>query len=324
MKLSEKLIKLRKEKGLSQEEFGNEINVSRQAVSKWENEESKPDIDKIQEIVKKFNVSYEYLLNDEIETMEDVTKKECKKRKEKTLLKVLLVILVIYLLICVYKFIAFYRFYLVANSFSEENYWMNHDFKNISEFYGVVETCWDTRKYGNQIKEKAYVLDVENKYNNDDDDSRYNSYHITFIDKDKKTSYKLIYDEEQKIYVYEDNKKNIDDEEKYFDISENIVRENTLGYIPSSFKEIFLASIDPRVYYVSITNREYRRYSTAEDLKIRVRLNNDYLVQFVNMKSESLDVNSTSTFSYDYVQDHFKEIENPLETYKDKIIFEEQ
>ena len=32
MKLSEKLIKLRKEKGLSQEEFGNQINVSRQAV----------------------------------------------------------------------------------------------------------------------------------------------------------------------------------------------------------------------------------------------------------------------------------------------------
>ena len=36
MKLSEKLIKLRKEKGLSQEEFGEAINVSRQAVSKWE------------------------------------------------------------------------------------------------------------------------------------------------------------------------------------------------------------------------------------------------------------------------------------------------
>ena len=67
MKLSEKIIKLRKEKGLSQEEFGDKINVSRQAVSKWENDETKPDIDKIQEIVKKFDVSFEYLLNDEIE-----------------------------------------------------------------------------------------------------------------------------------------------------------------------------------------------------------------------------------------------------------------
>ena len=102
MKLSEKLIKLRKEKGLSQEEFGNEVNVSRQAVSKWENEESKPDIDKIQEIGKKFNISYDYLLNDEIETMEEIPKKECKKYKGKVVLKVILVILLIYLLICIY------------------------------------------------------------------------------------------------------------------------------------------------------------------------------------------------------------------------------
>ena len=90
MKLSEKIIKLRKEQGLSQEEFGNEIHVSRQAVSKWENDESKPDTDKIQEIVRKFGVSYEYLLNDEVETKEnsdkqneDKTKIECKKREKK-------------------------------------------------------------------------------------------------------------------------------------------------------------------------------------------------------------------------------------------------
>lgn len=46
MKFGEKIIKLRKEKGLSQEEFGDKINVSRQAVSKWENGETKPDTDK--------------------------------------------------------------------------------------------------------------------------------------------------------------------------------------------------------------------------------------------------------------------------------------
>ncbi len=321
MKLSEKLIKLRKEKGLSQEEFGNEINVSRQAVSKWENEESKPDIDKIQEIVKKFNISYEYLLNDEIETMEEMTKKESKKHKGKIVLKIILVILLIYLLICIYKFIAFYRFYLIANSFSEENYWMSHNFKSISEFNGNTESYWDTKKVGNQIKKSAHVLDEENKYI--DDESKYNSYYIEFIDKDKKSSYTLIYDEEQKMYRYEDNKRNIVNEEEYFDTSENIVKETTFGYIPSSFKEIFLASIDPRVYYVSIINREFQAYSFSNDLKLRVRLNNDYLVQFVNMKSESEAYNTSQTFSYDYVQDHIKEIEDPLETYKDRILYDE-
>lgn len=84
MKLNEKLIKLRKENNLSQEEFGNIINISRQAVSKWENGETKPDIDKIQEIGKYFNLSFDYLLNDEIETPEPVVKNEIKQKKIKT------------------------------------------------------------------------------------------------------------------------------------------------------------------------------------------------------------------------------------------------
>lgn len=323
MKLSEKIIKLRKEKGLSQEEFGNEINVSRQAVSKWENDESKPDIDKIQEIVKKFNVTYEYLLDDEVENMERISEVQTKnkKHKGKIILKVILVILLIYLLFCIYKFIAFYRFYLIANSFSEENYWMDHNFKNISDFNPVTEAFWDTRKVGNKIKETSGVLSDEQDYENGE--LNYNSYSITFIDKDEKTSYSLIYDKDTEMYQYQDNKDRIDDEEEYFDKSENIIKETTLSYIPSSFKEIFLASIDPRVYYVSMINREFRTYSMANDLKMKVQLNNDYLVQFVNMKQEYNGNNSSSTFSYDYVQDHFKELESPLEKYKDKIVYEE-
>ena len=93
MKLSEKLIKLRKEKGLSQEEFGNQINVSRQAISKWENEEAKPDISKIKEIVKKFNVNYDYLLNDEIEeNTTNTSYKNHHKPKRKVVLKIIFVI----------------------------------------------------------------------------------------------------------------------------------------------------------------------------------------------------------------------------------------
>ena len=134
MKLSEKLIKLRKEKGLSQEEFGNEINVSRQAVSKWENDETKPDIEKIQEIVKKFNVNYEYLLNDEVEKVETSTDTFNEKKikvKRKTIFKILIIIFSIYLIFFIYKFIAFYKLYSLANSFSEENYFMARTMENI-------------------------------------------------------------------------------------------------------------------------------------------------------------------------------------------------
>lgn len=322
MKLNEKLIKLRKEKGLSQEEFGNEINISRQAVSKWENGESKPEIDKIQEIVKKFNISYEYLLNDEIEEMDEVENKTLtKKPKKKFILKIILAIVLVYLLFCVYKFIALYRFYLIANSFSEENYMIFHDFKTVNDFNEITEATWDTIKFGNKIIIKSGVLNQEEKFT-EDGYLNYGTYGITFIDKDKKTTYSLNYDKEKEMYEYEDIKDNIDNKDEYFDLSENIVKDTTFGYIPSGFKKIFLASIDPRIYYVSIINREIRSISIENDLKVRVQLNHDYLVELVNMKQDYGGYNSTSSFSYDYVQDHFKEIQEPLEKYKDKIIFE--
>lgn len=47
MKFNEKLLKLRKEKGLSQEELGMEMQVSRQTVSKWEAGQSYPDFTRL-------------------------------------------------------------------------------------------------------------------------------------------------------------------------------------------------------------------------------------------------------------------------------------
>lgn len=47
MKISEKIVVLRKRKGMSQEDLANELDVSRQAVYKWENGGTTPDINKI-------------------------------------------------------------------------------------------------------------------------------------------------------------------------------------------------------------------------------------------------------------------------------------
>ena len=66
MKFCEKLINLRKEKGISQEEFGNIIDVSRQSVSKWELGQTKPDVDKIKKICEFYNISFDYLLDDNL------------------------------------------------------------------------------------------------------------------------------------------------------------------------------------------------------------------------------------------------------------------
>ena len=65
--LGDKIYSLRKNKKISQEEFAAVLNTSRQAVSKWERNESKPDIDKLILIAKLFNVSVDFLLSYEIE-----------------------------------------------------------------------------------------------------------------------------------------------------------------------------------------------------------------------------------------------------------------
>ena len=65
MNISEKILKLRKEKGLSQEAFAEKLGVSRQSVSKWESSGSLPDIDKIIAMSELFGVSTDYLLKDE-------------------------------------------------------------------------------------------------------------------------------------------------------------------------------------------------------------------------------------------------------------------
>ena len=64
--LGENIYNLRKNRKISQEEFAEALNTTRQAVSKWERNEAKPDIDKLILIAKLFNVSIDYLLDHEI------------------------------------------------------------------------------------------------------------------------------------------------------------------------------------------------------------------------------------------------------------------
>lgn len=71
MKLSDKLIELRKEKSWSQEDFAEKLDVSRQAISRWENGTALPDAQNILRISKLFNVTADYLLNDDSECRTD-------------------------------------------------------------------------------------------------------------------------------------------------------------------------------------------------------------------------------------------------------------
>ena len=62
MNTADRITSLRKAKGISQEELADRIGVSRQAVSKWESEQSIPDIDKIIILSEYFEVTTDYIL----------------------------------------------------------------------------------------------------------------------------------------------------------------------------------------------------------------------------------------------------------------------
>lgn len=72
MKLSEKIVMYRKQNGFSQEELAECLNVSRQTISRWELGTALPDATNIVQLSKLFEVSTDYLLNEEYESDQDI------------------------------------------------------------------------------------------------------------------------------------------------------------------------------------------------------------------------------------------------------------
>ena len=124
MTIADRIQSLRKAKGMSQEELADAAGVSRQAVSKWESEQSIPDIDKIVILSEIFDVTTDYILKgiepvetNDHKTMADVidqkvlTQKNSKRAK--TILKWVLIGLGAIMLVDVISMLI----YFIANGF---------------------------------------------------------------------------------------------------------------------------------------------------------------------------------------------------------------
>lgn len=89
LNIGEKLLELRKQKGLSQEEVADQVGVTRQTISKWEVGESKPDFDKIIPLCDLFSITTEELLKGEKkkkqEEFVEYDRREIKKKTAKVL-----------------------------------------------------------------------------------------------------------------------------------------------------------------------------------------------------------------------------------------------
>lgn len=78
---------LRKQKGLTQEQTAQELGVSRQAVSNWENNKNLPDLEIIIRISRIFGVTLDELILGESEDMNNMTEKLIEDSRENTKLK---------------------------------------------------------------------------------------------------------------------------------------------------------------------------------------------------------------------------------------------
>ena len=85
MKFQEKLVALRKGKGMSQEQLAEKLGVSRQAISRWESGESTPDMLNLLGLCECFQVSSDYLLHDDYESDADIP---VVKKKEEEIVEV--------------------------------------------------------------------------------------------------------------------------------------------------------------------------------------------------------------------------------------------
>ncbi len=136
--LGENLYKFRKEKGISQEELANKINVSRQAVYKWETGERIPDITNLNALCMEFNKSIEdfiegaeYLVKTETnneetvnENKESLQEKNNSKKLKKIVKVILIIIFLIYILSIIIKAIFFTVMFTKLDKYKGSNNYM--------------------------------------------------------------------------------------------------------------------------------------------------------------------------------------------------------
>ena len=101
--LGENILKLRKKSGLSQEQLGEKVNVTRQTISNWELNETTPNPEQLKLLSKALNVSINELLDNDIKGVIETKVNEIDINivKNNNLLKILFVIIIVIIAITI-------------------------------------------------------------------------------------------------------------------------------------------------------------------------------------------------------------------------------
>ena len=198
MKFNEKLIELRRKEGLSQEELGYKLNVTRQTVSKWELGQTTPEMDKLIELGKIFNVSVDNLINNseisknkttQIEDEPIINTENSKKEKNiKTIIIVIFVVIIISIIVRLTTILSIFNKTTSSQSNAENMFKnifdtalniINKAADNMEQTDNEIniETNKDTNEMNNEINNVYNQFkEEENKRENEQDIRNFNFY----------------------------------------------------------------------------------------------------------------------------------------------------
>ena len=104
MSLGNKIFELRKKTGLSQEDLGEKIGVTRQTISNWELGETSPNPEQLKLLSKSLNVSIDDLLDNDVQNL-IVEKVSNTEKLSQTIMKILKIIGIAFIILFIVDFI---------------------------------------------------------------------------------------------------------------------------------------------------------------------------------------------------------------------------
>ena len=106
MALGQNILNSRKKNGLSQEQLGEKVNVTRQTISNWELEETAPNPEQLKLLSKALNVSVDDLIDNDLQNVV-LSKLKITEKQTKTIKKILKVFLIGFITLLIIDIIAF-------------------------------------------------------------------------------------------------------------------------------------------------------------------------------------------------------------------------
>ena len=106
MAIGQNILNLRKKNGLSQEQLGEKVNVTRQTISNWELEETAPNPEQLKLLSKALNVSVDDLIDNDLQNVV-LSKVKITEKQTRTIKKILKGILIGFIMFLVIDIITF-------------------------------------------------------------------------------------------------------------------------------------------------------------------------------------------------------------------------